>query len=74
MTQAVILVKIDAENTTKFVDNAKKLEEVVEVYSVFGRFDCVVFVAAENIEGVKSIARKLGGCKGVKNTETLVEG
>ena len=74
MTQAVILVKIDAENSNKFVNDAKKLGEVVDAYSVFGRFDCVVFLDAENLEGVKSTARKLGGFKGVKSTETLVEG
>ena len=74
MTQAVILVKISAEDTTKFVDDAKKLEGVIDAYSVFGRFDCVVFVDAENLDGVKSTARKLGGFKGVKSTETLVEG
>lgn len=74
MTQAVILVKISAENTNKFVEDSKKLDEVVDAYSVFGRFDCVVFVDAENLDGVKSTARKLGGFKGVKSTETLVEG
>jgi len=74
VTQAVILVKIDAENSNKFVNDAKKLGEVVDAYSVFGRFDCVVFLDAENLEGVKSTARKLGGFKGVKSTETLVEG
>ena len=74
MTQAVILVKISAENTNKFVEDAKKLDEVVDAYSVFGRFDCVVFVNAEDLDGVKSTARKLGGFKGVKSTETLVEG
>jgi len=74
VTQAVILVKISAEGTIKFVDGAKKLEGVVDAYSVFGRFDCVVFVDAENLDGVKSTARKLGGFKGVKSTETLVEG
>lgn len=74
MTQAVILVKISAEDTNKFVDDAKKLGSVADAYSVFGRFDCVVFVNAENLDGVKSTARKLGGFKGVKSTETLVEG
>lgn len=74
MTQAVILVKISAEDTIKFVNDVKKLEAVVDAYSVFGRFDCIVFVDAENLDGVKSTARKLGGFKGIKSTETLVEG
>lgn len=47
---------------------------VLDAYAVFGRFDVVVFIEAEDYYKLKDIAAEVAGVEGIKSTETLVHG
>lgn len=74
MVRGVMLIRAAADASTKIVQGARKLREVVEAYPVFGRFDAVVFIVGQNFHELKRAAAKVAALKGVKSTETLAEG
>ncbi len=74
MANGLMLVKITAKETPTFVEGAKKIEGVVDVYPVFGRFDVAVFLEGRDFSAVKGVAAKVARLKGIKSTETLIEG
>ncbi|MEM2050793.1 MAG: Lrp/AsnC ligand binding domain-containing protein [Thermoproteota archaeon] len=73
MVRGVMLVKAGYAAALEICQAALKIKGVVEAYPVFGRFDAVVFIKAEDIKGLKKTALKILGLKGVRSTETLIE-
>lgn len=74
MRYGLVLVTSGASPPQKIVEGIRKLEGVLDAYVVFGRFDIVVFIGADDYYQLKDIASKIAGVKGVKSTETLVHG
>lgn len=74
MVNGLMLVKIAAKATPAFVEEAKGIEGVVDAYPVFGRFDAAVFLEGRDFSAVKGVAAKVAKLKGIKSTETLMEG
>ncbi len=72
--QACILVRASPGKVRNVLNNVKKVENVVKVFPVYGRYDVVVFVEAPNLESIIGTSEKVNALKGVKSTETLIEG
>ena len=70
----LMLIRIGAKETPAFLQEVGKLEGVVDAYAVFGRFDVAVLIEGKGFSGVKAVAANVTKLKGVKSTETLIEG
>jgi len=73
VVNACILIKASPTRHQEIIDAVRKMRGVRKVYLVFGRFDIVSFVEAENNERVARISDEIGELDGVRSTETLVE-
>jgi len=70
----LVLVRISAKETPTFLQEVRKIEGVVDAYAVFGRFDVVVLIEGKDFLGVKTVAASVNKLKGIRSTETLIEG
>ena len=66
MTRGVMLIRVSSKMTPDFIHAVKKIEGVSDAYSVFGRFDAVVFIEGKNFPEMKNVA-----IKSLKNLETM---
>jgi DNA-binding Lrp family transcriptional regulator len=73
MVRGVMLVKAGYAAALEICQAASKIKGVVDAYPVFGRFDVVVFIKAEDVKGLRKTALKILSLKGVRSTETLLE-
>ena len=48
MQTAFILINVSAGKTWEVIEKLKKMEEVVEVYSIAGEYDIIAIRIAEN--------------------------
>lgn len=53
--KALILVKFASLETRDAYRQLKNLEPVIESYMVYGRFDAVAIIQAENLDGIRRI-------------------
>ena len=74
MRYGLVLVKIGAAPPLEILEGIMRVEGVLDAYAVFGRFDIVVFIEAEDYYRLKDVAAKVAGVEGIKSTETLVHG
>jgi len=71
---ACILVRTLPGKVETTLNDIKKIENVVKAFPVYGRYDIVAFVEAQNFESAFKTSGKINSIKGVKSTETAVEG
>jgi len=71
--RALILVKSSYGGALVIAEEARKIPGVSDVYPVFGRYDVVVFIEAEDYQKTKAVAVKVARLEGVRSTETLPE-
>lgn len=74
MRYGLVLVKIGNSRPGTVLDWVSNVKGILDVYAVFGRFDLVVFIGAEDYYELKDIAAEVAGVEGIKSTETLVHG
>ena len=74
MRYGLMLVKIGAAPPLEILEGIRVVEGVLDAYAVFGRFDIVVFIEADDYYELKDVAAKVAGVEGIKSTETLVHG
>ncbi len=74
MRYGLVLVKVGAAPPLTILEGIMDIEGVLDAYVVFGRFDIVVFIEAEDYYELKDIAGRIAGIEGIKSTETLVHG
>ena len=53
-------------------ENLEKVENVKEVHTLFGRYDLIVKVEANNIEEIDKVVDKSRSIQGVSSTETFI--
>ena len=70
----LVLVKTSVEAVDEAIREARKIEGVVDAYAVFGRFDMVVLLEAEDFPSLMRTVVSVSALKGVRSTETLIEG
>ena len=74
MRYGLVLVKVGDAPPLSILEAIKGVGGVLDAYVVFGRFDIVVFIEAEDYYKLKDMAGKIAGIEGIKSTETLVHG
>ncbi|NWG09209.1 MAG: Lrp/AsnC ligand binding domain-containing protein [Nitrososphaerales archaeon] len=74
MINGLMLIKATAANSSGIVKEVKGIKGVTDAYLVFGRFDIVIFLEAEDFPKLKDLAKKISSIKGIKSTETLPQG
>ncbi|MCP8320983.1 MAG: Lrp/AsnC ligand binding domain-containing protein [archaeon] len=74
MINGLMLIKATAATSPIIVKEAKAIKGVTDAYMVFGRFDIVIFLEAEDFLKLKDIAKKISSLQGIKSTETLPQG
>jgi hypothetical protein len=74
MRYGLVLIKIGNSRPGTVLDGISNVEGILDAYAIFGRFDLVVFIGAEDYYLLKDIATEIAGVEGVKSTETLVHG
>ena len=70
----LVLVKAGVEAVDEAIREAKKNEGVVDAYAVFGRFDMVILLEAKDFPSLMRTVVNVSALKGVRSTETLIEG
>jgi hypothetical protein len=74
MRYGLVLARVGAIPPKMILEEIKSIKGVIDSYAVFGRFDIVIFINAENYYKLKDIAAAITNINGIKNTETLVHG
>jgi len=68
-----MLVKSSYGAALVIASEAKKISGVTDAYPVFGRYDVVVFIEAQDYQALREVAAKVVQIEGVRSTETLPE-
>lgn len=72
MPIAYVLVNTEVGKTRQILGEIRKIEGVVEAYSVAGPYDILVKLDAEKFEKVAgAVVKKMHKVGGIKNTVTL---
>jgi len=82
LVEAFVLVRVEAEKAKDFLNlmkivvaTVRKTEGLLEIKSVFGRFDYVIRIKAKNHDDLGNIIRDcIRSSQGVAETETLIVG
>jgi len=74
MISGLMLIKASAINAPSIVKEVKGMKGIIDAYMVFGRFDIVIFLEAEDFSKLKDLAKKISSINGIKSTETLIQG
>ncbi len=74
MVSACILIKVIPAEGKSVLEELKKMDGVTSAFMVFGRYDVAVFVETENYKSIAELAKKVNALKGIRRSETIVEG
>ena len=73
MPKAYVLINTDPDVEEEFIEEVTNIEGVIEVASVYGRYDFVVIIESDTMEKVKNIITwKIRRIRSVKSTITLI--
>jgi DNA-binding Lrp family transcriptional regulator len=77
MVEAFVLVKVGTGEQLNFAKTAKeeiaRIDGVIEVFGVFGRYDLIAHVRAQTLDGLsRVIVDKIRSTSGVVDTESLI--
>jgi len=68
-----VLINTDPDVEEEFIQEVTNMEGVIEVASVYGRYDFVVIIESDTMEKVKDIITwKIRRIRSVKSTITLI--
>jgi len=71
---ACILIRAMRGKVVKTLEGVKAVKGVVKAFPVYGRYDIVAFVDAADFNSVSKTSEEVNAVKGIKSTETAVEG
>jgi uncharacterized protein with GYD domain len=74
MKYGLVLIRVGAVPPRKILEALRGVEGVTDVYAVFGRFDIVVFIKADDYNMLNGISSEIAMVGGIKSTETLIHG
>jgi anthranilate phosphoribosyltransferase len=73
MISAIVLINVQKGQLPQVVKQLGEIDEVIEIYSVAGRYDIVVKVQVEEYERMSEVVtEKLQAVEGIASTETLM--
>lgn len=73
MVRACILLKVIPLRLAKVLEELSGIEGVARCYPVYGRFDVVCLVEAEDNTAIADLSARINRIEGVRSTETLIE-
>jgi len=71
---ACILVRAMPGKVMTVLEGVKGVKGVVKAFPVYGRYDIVAFVEAPDYNSVSKVSSEINAMKGIKSTETAIEG
>jgi len=71
---ACILIRAMPGKVITVLEAVKGIEGVVRAFPVYGRYDIVAFIEASDFNSVSKISRKINAIKGIKSSETAIQG
>jgi len=73
MVTAFVLINVEKGQLPQVVKQLGSIEEVIEVYSVSGRYDLVAKIQVQEYEYMSEVAtEKIHKVDGIANTETIM--
>ncbi len=72
MINAYILLEMQPGDSEEPTKEMKKIQDVVKVSIVAGKFDVVVRVQVKHLEDLHNVTHKIQMVSGVKKTNTLI--
>lgn len=73
MVTAVVMMNVNAEETSQVAAQVSGLEGITEVYSVAGNYDLVAIIRVKDNESVADlVSEKIRKVPGIARTETLI--
>ncbi|MEM4323669.1 MAG: Lrp/AsnC ligand binding domain-containing protein [Candidatus Nitrosocaldaceae archaeon] len=73
MSKAFVLINAEIGAEDKVVEELKKIENVKEVYAVYGAYDVIAKVESDNMDKVKeTITWKIRRLENVRSTLTMI--
>ena len=72
--QACVLIRALPGKVKATLEGVRKVENVVKAFPVYGRYDIVAFIEAPDFKAISEASGKINATKGVKSTETAIEG
>ena len=73
MINACVLVRCKAGKYEEVSNMAKKLTNVKNAYTVFGRWDVIVEIQAPQMTDIDATTTEINTFEGVRSIETLIE-
>jgi uncharacterized protein with GYD domain len=74
MAIACLLATIEHRRSSDVMKALRKMPEVKDAFMVFGQYDVVVFLEADDYAELTAVSAEINGIRGIKKTETLVAG
>jgi DNA-binding Lrp family transcriptional regulator len=74
MALACLLATVDHKQASKVMRALRDMPEVIDAFVVFGQYDLVVFLEAEDYAELAVVSADINKIDGIMNTETLVAG
>jgi len=71
---ACVLIRAMPGKVAKVLEAVKGVKGVAKSFTVYGRYDIVAFVEAPDFNSVSKISWEINAIKGIKSTETAIEG
>ena len=73
MTNAIVLLNVDANETHGIAESVASIKGVSEVYSVAGTYDLVAIIRVSNNEELAEIVTaRIRGVNGIRGSQTLI--
>ncbi|MGQ9513632.1 MAG: Lrp/AsnC ligand binding domain-containing protein [Thermoproteota archaeon] len=74
MAIACLLATIEHRRCSDIMKTLGNMPEVKDAFMVFGQYDLVVFLEADDYAELSAVSAEINGICGVKKTETLIAG
>ncbi|MBM5805279.1 MAG: Lrp/AsnC family transcriptional regulator [Candidatus Verstraetearchaeota archaeon] len=71
---ACVLIRAMPGKVAESLKDVKKIKGVVKAFPVFGRYDVVAFAQAPDFNSVMKISKQINAIRGIRGTETAIEG
>jgi len=73
MVKAYVLIAIEGTEVSRAAKDISEIDEVENVHIIYGEYDIIAVVKAENLIDLKDLAlEKIGKVRGVVKTSTLI--
>jgi DNA-binding Lrp family transcriptional regulator len=71
---ACILIRAMPSKVETALEDVRRVKGVVKAFPVYGRYDIVAFVEVPDYNSIRKISGEISAVKGIKSTETAIEG